>query len=83
MIKRIKKKCLKKGKTLIEVEDIKRIVLEPDEVLLFRISSKNTSKSAKAKLGVFLQWINDSNHFLKGRVLAISDDIKLEAVKKK
>ena len=66
----------------IEIEDIKRIVLEPNEVLMIRIS-EFSSKSKKAKISGFLEGLNASNHSLKGRVVAMTDDIKLEIVTKK
>ena len=66
----------------VEIEDIKRIVLEPNEVLVIRVPSQK-GKAFRTKINDFLEGLSTSDHSLKGRVIAISDDIKLEAVTKK
>jgi hypothetical protein len=70
----------------VEIEDIKRIVLKPNEVLVIKIPTKDgctfSSRSNKGMVNSFLNGIKETNHVLKGRILVFSNDIELEAVTK-
>jgi len=67
----------------IEIEDIKRVVLKPNEILVMKVSNNhNAFSSGKEHIDTFLEGLKESGHSLKGRVLVISDGIELSAVTK-
>jgi mannose-6-phosphate isomerase-like protein (cupin superfamily) len=66
----------------VEIEDIKRVVLEPNEVLVIKMP-KNHNVFSSNKIDTFLESLTKTNHSLKGRVLVIRDGMELSAVTKK